>query len=79
MNSYILRDVFHFHPLAIEDCQSVGYQPPKVDDFGSYLFLIVHSIHPDHDITQLETHELNLFLGENYLVTVFQGEPLSSD
>ena len=73
----ILRDVFHFHPLAIEDCESVGYQPPKVDDFGSYLFLIVHAIHPNQDITQLETHELNLFLGENYLVTVFQGEPLS--
>ncbi len=72
----ILSDVFHFHPLAIEDCQNVGYQPPKVDDFGSYIFLIVHAIHPDHDLTELETHELNIFLGENYLVTVFKGDML---
>ncbi len=72
----ILSDVFHFHPLAIEDCQSTGYQPPKVDDFGSYIFLIVHAIHPDHNISELETHELNIFLGENYLVTVYKGDAL---
>lgn len=73
----ILRDVFSFHPLAIEDCQNVGYQAPKVDDYGSYLFLIVHSIHSDQDLVELETHELNLFLGENYLVTVFKGDRLA--
>lgn len=72
----ILRDVFHFHPLAIEDCQSTGYQPPKVDDFGSYLFIIVHAVQSDKDLTQLDTQELNLFLGENYVVTVYQGNPL---
>jgi hypothetical protein len=32
------------HPLAIEDCQSQGYQSPKVDVFGSYLFIIVHAL-----------------------------------
>lgn len=72
----ILRDVFKFHPLSIEDCQSTGYQPPKVDDFGTYLFMIVHAIQPDHDLINLETRELNLYLGENYLVTVYQGETL---
>ncbi len=72
----ILQDVFHFHPLAIEDCMNIGYQAPKVDDFGTYIFLIVHAIHPDQNLTQLDTHELNLFLGENYLVTVFKGDRL---
>lgn len=72
----ILRDVFNFHPLTIEDCQNVGYQAPKVDDYGVYLFLIVHAIHPDHNLTELETHELNMYLGENYLVTVFKGDIL---
>jgi len=73
----ILRDVFNFHHLAIEDCLNDGYQPPKVDDFGAYIFLIVHAIHPDQDLTELETHELNLFLGPNYLVTVFKGDSLA--
>lgn len=74
----LLRDAFKFHPLTIEDCQSEGYQPPKVDDYGTYLFLIVHAIHPDHNLSLLETHELNLYLGENYLVTVFKGEMLTA-
>lgn len=73
----ILSDVFKFHPLTIEDCKSVGYQPPKVDDYGTYLFLIVHAIKPDNNFTSLDSRELNLYLGENYLVTVYQGEPLA--
>ena len=65
----ILKDTFHFHPLAIEDCASQDYQPSKVDDFNSYLFLIFHAVHPDVDFHELQTIELDLFLGPNYLVT----------
>jgi magnesium transporter len=69
---HVLSDVFHFHPLTIEDCMSVGYQAPKVDDFGSYIFLIVHALHPDEQITDLQTDEVNIYIGENFLVTVIQ-------
>lgn len=65
----ILGDLFHFHPLAIEDCQSVGYQPPKVDDFGNYIFLVMHAVEPKGNFEVLDTTEINLFLGDNYLVT----------
>ena len=65
----ILGDIFKFHHLAIEDCLSVGYQSPKVDDFGDYLFIIAHAIKSDKAFDQLKTMELNLFLGKNYLVT----------
>jgi magnesium transporter len=65
----ILRDTFNFHPLSIEDCLSNGYQVAKVDDFISYLFIIAHAIKPAEDLHELETLELNLFLGENFLVT----------
>ena len=74
--SSILTDCFQFHPLAIEDCQTLGYQAPKVDDFGSYIFIIAHAIHPHPDM-ELETLELNLFLGHNYLVSVYRGEDMS--
>lgn len=67
----ILNDLFNFHILTIEDCQSLGYQPPKVDDFGDYLFIIAHAIKPNQSFDELETMELNLFLGKNYLVTNF--------
>ncbi|PKO02966.1 MAG: magnesium and cobalt transport protein CorA [Chloroflexi bacterium HGW-Chloroflexi-5] len=65
----ILRDTFNFHPLSIEDCLSLGYQVAKVDDFISYLFIIAHAIKPAEDIHELETLELNLFIGKNFLVT----------
>ncbi len=68
----ILADIFHFHPLAIEDCLSDGYQPPKVDIFDSYLFIIVHALQPDFPLDQLDTMEFNCFLGSNYLVTSYR-------
>jgi magnesium transporter len=74
----ILSDLFSFHPLTIEDCQSVGYQPPKVDDFTNYLFIIMHAVQPDHDFQKMETNELNIYLGSNYLVTYHQEDTLSS-
>ncbi len=69
----VLRDVFNFHPLAIEDTLSHGYQPPKVDDFGSYLFVIVHAITSNDTLSELTTEELNCFLGPNFLVTACHG------
>ena len=72
----VLTDLFHFHPLTIEDCLSVGYQPPKIDDFGSYLFLIIHALPPDHRLDALETLELNLYLGENFMVTCYSEETM---
>lgn len=68
----ILQETFHFHPLSIEDCQNSGYQPSKVDDFNSYLFMIFHALNPDCSFDQLETIELDLFLGPNFLVTSHQ-------
>lgn len=67
----VLADTFHFHPLSVEDCVSSGYQPPKVDDFGTYIFLILHALHCVDHFDEMETKELNLFLGHNYLVTSY--------
>lgn len=65
----ILKETFNFHPLTIEDCQSSGYQVAKLDDFISYVFIIAHAIKPTRDFHQLDTLELNLYVGENFLVT----------
>jgi magnesium transporter len=67
----VLKGVFNFHPLAIEDCQSTDYQSAKVDDFIDFLFIIAHAIKPEKDFRELLTFELDLFLGENFLVTCF--------
>jgi len=67
----ILGDLFHFHPLAIEDCQSTGFQTPKVDDYGEYLFIVVLGLSFNQAKSELVTEEFDLFLGKNYVVTSF--------
>jgi len=64
-----LSNVFSFHPLAVEDCISKDIHPPKVDDFEDYLFIIIHGINYHIDSEVVETTELALFLGKNYVVT----------
>ncbi|MBI5289727.1 MAG: magnesium/cobalt transporter CorA [Chloroflexi bacterium] len=66
----VLRDIFHFHPLTIDDCYNTLIDPPKVDDYGDYLFIIVHNVVYDAELQRLSTNELNLFVGANYVVSV---------
>lgn len=65
----MLRDLFNFHPLSVEDSLSAGYQVSKVDDFIDYIFIIAHAVKQKHDFNEIETNELNIYLGEKYLVT----------
>ncbi|MFY9268436.1 MAG: magnesium/cobalt transporter CorA [Candidatus Manganitrophaceae bacterium] len=63
----ILSRDFHFHPLAIEDC--ISETPlPKIDDYGDYIFLVLHGSRPMTDDTFV-TAEMNFFLGDRYLVS----------
>ncbi|WP_322794350.1 magnesium/cobalt transporter CorA [Bellilinea sp.] len=65
----VMVNQFHFHPLAVEDCQSDGYQTPKLDDYGEYLFLVVQSVTSGGLLEGDTTRELNIFLGDHYLVS----------
>ncbi len=67
--SHILHELFRFHPLAIEDCQSQGFQTAKVDNYQDYLFIITHALDLANTINTINTSELNIFLGKNYIVT----------
>lgn len=64
----ILREVFGFHPLAVEDAL-LETHVPKVDDWGEYLYIVMHAVHFERSAHRLETHELDIFVGSNYLVT----------
>jgi len=65
----LLSEVFRFHPLAVADCISRNIHPPKIDDFEDHLFIIVHGINYHSESDVIETTELALFLGKNYVVT----------
>ncbi len=63
-----LGEVFRFHHLAVEDALEETHVP-KVDDWGSYLYVVFSVPRVDPDSDTLELHELDVFLGSNYLVT----------
>jgi len=58
-----------FHHLAVEDCISTQIHPPKIDDFREYLFIIVHGINHTLESEYVETAELALFLGDNFVIS----------
>ncbi len=60
---------FNFHPLAVEDA-SHSHQRPKVDTYDHFFFVIFYSVLLDEKAYNLIIHELKIFVGENYLVTV---------
>src|SRR6266404_3269650 len=64
----VLLDVFHFHPLTVEDCRANRHHP-KVDEFPNYIYFIVHAIRTDASAERFNTIELDGFLGRNYVVT----------
>jgi magnesium transporter len=65
----ILRGTFNFHPLAVDDALSETHVP-KVDDWDQYLYVVLHAISFDQaDGGHIDTVELDVFLGKNYVVT----------
>lgn len=60
---------FDFHPLDIEDCLE-KIQRPKLDIYRNYIFLVLHLPYWGTRKTRLETLELKVFVGKNYLITL---------
>jgi magnesium transporter len=67
----LLRDVFKFHPLALEDSQTFG-QRAKLEDFGDFVFLVVYGAAPPPDKDRLV--EMHCFYSDRFLVTVRRDE-----
>jgi len=64
------------HPLVLED-MVMEINRPKVDDYGRYLYLVVHSARWDGQRPAL--HELDVVVGERFLVTYHEGPTRSVD
>jgi len=64
----ILLDVFDFHPLTVEDCRENRHYP-KIEEFPSYIYFIVHGVRADTSPDRFNTIELDGFLGPNYVIT----------
>ncbi|MEH7073254.1 magnesium/cobalt transporter CorA [Neobacillus drentensis] len=59
-----LREPFHFHPLAIEDCIH-NLQRPKLDYYEEYTFFVTQALNQK----MITREEIDFFLSKNYIIT----------
>ncbi|CAA9302633.1 MAG: Magnesium and cobalt transport protein CorA [uncultured Gemmatimonadetes bacterium] len=68
-----LRDKLGFHPLAVEDTVR-GRQRPKLDRYPGYFFLVFYAAAINEDRQRMALHEVHVFIGRRYIVTVHDHE-----
>jgi len=65
----VLAERFGFHELDIEDVLSKR-QRPKIDEYPDYLFVVLHFPFYDKAVQRLNAAELDIFLGQGFLITL---------
>jgi magnesium transporter len=65
----LLAERFGFHELDIEDVLSKR-QRPKIDEYPDYLFVVLHFPFYDKNVQRLNAAELDVFLGQSFLITL---------
>ncbi len=68
-NFDFLIENYNFHPLDIEDCRS-KVQRPKIDIYDDYYFLILHFPSFDKANRFLDTKEVKIFWGKDFIITI---------
>ncbi len=63
-----LADRFGVHPLVLEDVVNVG-QRPKVEDYGTYLFVVLDLLRWN-GAQELQEEQVSLLLFENLLISI---------
>jgi len=71
----ILEKLFHFHPLTVEDTLNPNSRV-KIEAYDGYMFIVLRAVRfcdTTTDPYDLETENLYIYLGANYVVTVHGG------
>ncbi|WP_104106481.1 magnesium/cobalt transporter CorA [Nocardioides sp. 616] len=69
---HAVADAFGLHPLAVEDALS-AHQRPKLDLYEGMLFLVIKTLWYVDELDAVETGEIEIFVGSDYVVTVRHG------
>lgn len=65
----IMRDIFRFHPLAVDDALNETHIP-KIDDWHEYLYIVLRAVtYAKDEDEEIQIPELDIFIGKNYVVT----------
>jgi magnesium transporter len=64
---------FELHELAIEDAIH-AQQRSKVEDYGDLEFVVLKTLYYDEATSQVETGDLMMYVGSNFIITIRHGE-----
>ncbi len=70
--AYVAK-VFSLHPLAVEDALK-AHQRPKLERYDEGLFLVLKTLWYVDENDAVETGEINLFVGRDFVVSVRHGQ-----
>lgn len=68
-----VAESFDLHPLAVEDAHK-AHQRPKLEHYGDTLFLILKTLWYVDEDDAVETGEISLFVGHDFVVSVRHGQ-----
>jgi len=68
-----IGQAFDLHPLVVEDILNTG-QRPKIDDYESYLFIVLKMIRYDKETRMVVNEQLSLVAADRFVIT-FQERP----
>ena len=64
---------YKFHELDLEDCLEER-ERPKIDEYEKYLFIILQFPTYNKRHHRFDTEQLNIFIGQDYLITIHNGK-----
>lgn len=67
-----LRVNYNFHPLDLEDCLT-KVQRPQISEYSHYIFFILTFPVYNRQTKEIESSEVDFFIGSKYLVTISDG------
>jgi magnesium transporter len=69
---------FYLHELAVEDAVK-AHQRPKIEAYDDSLFIVLKTAKYHDDTETIEIGEINLFVGDGFIVSVRHGDPSPLD
>ena len=69
----LIARTFDLHPLAVEDAGD-SHQRPKLERYDDTLFLVLKTLWYVDEEDAVETGEINVFVGRDFVVTVRHGK-----
>jgi magnesium/cobalt transport protein CorA len=69
-----VNEELKLHPLAVEEALSGEHQRSKLERYGDITFVLLKTVHFDEASADVKIGKIMVFLGDDFVVTVRQGD-----